>query len=581
MPLRKRLLVAAAGVAGAALLVAGALAIRGGQVTLGVAVIIATCAASVLALQTYWVRCDLSGESLRAGRRRGRQIALTFDDGPGPDTLAVLEALESVGVRATFFVLGIAAAARPDLVREIARHGHLVAPHGHTHRKLHFASPRRVAFEIDSAVAAIRAAGVDPAPFFRAPHGFKGPLLLRALRRRKLRLVGFTRGVWDTDRPGVEVIAGRACRRMRGGHILLLHDGCATSGLDPRRNQTAAAVPEIARRWRAAGYEFVTIDQFESAQGRGARVRALRFLGLAILVALTCLGGRSIDLRALKLAFADAVPSLLFAAASANVLALVMQTGRWLSIVHPIEPQARLRDGFFSLTAGYAVGLVVPARASDLVRAHLLARRSGASTAALAATAVVDHLLGAVALFALVGLAAAASGLPGWLRSAGTLAFPTAGGMLVALWFLRPRGGERDQVSGLGGVLARLRRGLTAVGRPRVLVVSWLFALGGWASEVLIASLSLRAFGIASGVETSLLVVLATTLSAAISISPGNAGSFELACMLALSEVGVNREPALAFAVGYHAVHLIPVGILGGGWLFANGYRGSLAREAP
>jgi len=75
--------------------------------------------------------------------------------------------------------------------------------------------------------------------------------------------------------------------------------------------------------------------------------------------------------------------------------------------------------------------------------------------------------------------------------------------------------------------------------------------------------------------------VLATTLSAAASISPGNAGAFEIACLLALSGFGVPQEPALAFAIGYHAVHLIPVAVLGGGWLVATGYKGNLAGEVP
>jgi uncharacterized protein (TIRG00374 family) len=147
---------------------------------------------------------------------------------------------------------------------------------------------------------------------------------------------------------------------------------------------------------------------------------------------------------------------------------------------------------------------------------------------------------------------------------------------------VRPRGGtSAARRKGLAGTVARLREGLVAVGRPRALALSWLFALGGWASEVGIAYLVLRAFGLPGTIEASLLVVLATTLSAAASVSPGNAGAFELACVLALSGLGVPEEPALAFAIGYHAVHLVPVALLGGGWLLATGYKGGLVREVP
>jgi peptidoglycan/xylan/chitin deacetylase (PgdA/CDA1 family)/uncharacterized membrane protein YbhN (UPF0104 family) len=584
MPLGKRLLVAAVALLGAALLAAGALAAARGHLASGVAVLLATAAAAAVVLQAYWVRWDPWGASLRGGRRDGKQVALTFDDGPGPDTLAVLDALDRAGARATFFVLGAAALARPDLVREVARRGHVVALHGHSHKKLHFASPRIIAEELDRGAGALRAAGVEPAPFLRAPHGFKGPLLSRALRRRGVTLVGWTRGVWDTERPGADAVVERACARMRGGEILLLHDGCGTPGLDPRRDQTAAAVPEIVRRWRAAGYDFVTIDRLEGPSAEGHRTRLLlRWMGIMALAAFALLAVRKLDPAELRRAFAEASVSYLVAAAAANLVALAMQTGRWLAIVHPIVPQARARDAFFALVAGYAIGLVVPARASDVARAHLMARRSGASMATLTATAFIDHLLGSVALFAALGLLAAAAPVPLWLRSAGTLAAAGAGAALAGLWLLRPRGGEpsRTERKGLAGVVARARQGLVAVGRPRALALSWLFALGGWGAEVLIAYLALRAFGLKADVEASLLVVIATTLSSAASISPGNAGAFEIACVLALGSLGVPREPALAFALGYHAVHLVPVAILGGGWLFANGYKTGLVREIP
>jgi peptidoglycan/xylan/chitin deacetylase (PgdA/CDA1 family) len=260
VPWRKRLLVLVAVAAGVALLALAAALAASGRPAAGLLLAAGTAAAAALALHALWPPFDLTGRSLRRGPRESRAVALTFDDGPSADTPAVLDALERAGVRATFFVLGEAAARRPDLVREVARRGHAVALHGHTHRKLALAGPGTVAREIDRCREAIRAAGVEPAPWFRSPHGWKGPFLGSALRRRGLTLVAWTRGVWDTERPGAAAIAARAAERMRGGEILLLHDGCGTPGLDPRRDQTAEAIPEIVRRWREAGYAFVTLE---------------------------------------------------------------------------------------------------------------------------------------------------------------------------------------------------------------------------------------------------------------------------------------------------------------------------------
>lgn len=260
MPWRKRVLVLVALAAALALLALAAALGRSGHGAEALLLAGATAAAAVAALHALWPAFDVTGRSLRRGPSSSSAVALTFDDGPSADTPAVLEALDRAGVRATFFVLGEAAERRPDLVREVARRGHAVALHGHTHAKLAFAGPGAVAREIDRCRAAVRAAGVEPGPWFRAPHGWKGPFLARALRERGLTLVAWTRGVWDTERPGAGAIAERATRAPRGGEILLLHDGCGTPGIDPRRDQTAEAVPEIVRRWREAGFAFVTLD---------------------------------------------------------------------------------------------------------------------------------------------------------------------------------------------------------------------------------------------------------------------------------------------------------------------------------
>jgi uncharacterized membrane protein YbhN (UPF0104 family) len=88
--------------------------------------------------------------------------------------------------------------------------------------------------------------------------------------------------------------------------------------------------------------------------------------------------------------------------------------------------------------------------------------------------------------------------------------------------------------------------------------------VAGWTAELGVAWATLAAVGIAPTVGLSALVVLATAATNAISLSPGNAGPFELAAMLPLAGVGVAPEPALAFALLFHLVHLAPVAAMGG-----------------
>ncbi len=188
-----------------------------------------------------------------------RAVALTFDDGPNPiATPRILDALAARGVKATFFVLGRHVDRWPELVRRMSDEGHVLGNHGYFHRKLHVHGPTYVRRDLTMGVESIeRAAAVRPR-LFRAPHGFRNPWVSRIAASLGERTVGWSLGVWDSARPGADVIARRTVEGSRPGSILLLHDG---DGYDMAgdRTQTAEAVPRIVDELRAREFAFVTV----------------------------------------------------------------------------------------------------------------------------------------------------------------------------------------------------------------------------------------------------------------------------------------------------------------------------------
>jgi len=156
-----------------------------------------------------------------------REVWLTIDDGPDPeDTPRILELLASHGAHATFFVIGENAARHPGLIRAITAEGHEVAHHTHTHPLATFwcASPARVRRELDTALEALRLAGVRPVRF-RAPAGIKSLWLAPALRARGLTGIGWSARGLERRRGDAQVVAGRALRGLAPGSIILLHEG--------------------------------------------------------------------------------------------------------------------------------------------------------------------------------------------------------------------------------------------------------------------------------------------------------------------------------------------------------------------
>lgn len=179
-----------------------------------------------------------------------RTVVLTFDDGPNPpDTAALLDLLAREQVPAVFCLVGAQAEAHPELVRRIAREGHVLGNHSFHHDDLEDWEPEAVRADLERTLAAIRAAVPDaPVPFFRAPFGHWGRTIAVA-GELGMRPLGWQLAVWDWEPPGVEELV----RRLRGvmpGGVVLLHDG----GGD--RSQTVAAVARLVPLLRSEGWTF-------------------------------------------------------------------------------------------------------------------------------------------------------------------------------------------------------------------------------------------------------------------------------------------------------------------------------------
>jgi peptidoglycan/xylan/chitin deacetylase (PgdA/CDA1 family) len=161
-------------------------------------------------------------------------------------------------VKASFFVLGRHADRWPELVRRMADEGHALGNHGWFHRKLHVHGPAYVRDDLTRGRRSIEnAAGVTPR-LFRAPHGFRNPWVTPIAASLGERTVGWSLGVWDSARPGVDEIVRRTVDGTRPGSILLLHDGDGYDS-DGDRTQTAEAIPRIVDTLLERGFAFTTV----------------------------------------------------------------------------------------------------------------------------------------------------------------------------------------------------------------------------------------------------------------------------------------------------------------------------------
>jgi len=192
--------------------------------------------------------------ALRQGAGRGRLIALTFDDGPGAYTSAVVSELRRLKAPATFFEIGEQIPRYRSLVAHMIRWGFVVGDHTWSHRQLTLLSNAQVTSQILLTKNLITKVTGTPPLFMRPPYGAQNARI-RTLAGRE----GMLTTLWSIDtrdwtRPGVPAIVA-AASAARPGMIVLLHDGGGV------RSQTVAAVPIIVRILRARGDHLVTLPQ--------------------------------------------------------------------------------------------------------------------------------------------------------------------------------------------------------------------------------------------------------------------------------------------------------------------------------
>jgi peptidoglycan/xylan/chitin deacetylase (PgdA/CDA1 family) len=208
------------------------------------------------------------GRAFHAGQRGSKQIALTFDDGPNdPHTLNLLEVLAKHNVRATFFLIGRYVRQQPDIAREIAKQGHVIGNHTFTHPLLIFEPSSWIRREISQCRDAIGEAVGEQSNLFRPPWGGRRPGVFRLVRDLELEPIMWNVTGYDWNAPSADYIEQKVTRKIRGGDVVLLHDGShAAFGTD--RSKTVQAVDRMIARYHAEGYQFVTIPEMMRSSDR-------------------------------------------------------------------------------------------------------------------------------------------------------------------------------------------------------------------------------------------------------------------------------------------------------------------------
>ena len=181
-----------------------------------------------------------------------REAWLTIDDGPSDDTAAILDLLDAHDARATFFLVGERAAARPELAREIAARGHGIGNHSQTHPQARFwaLGPRAMRREILDCQRVLAGITGTAPRWFRAVVGHANPFVHAPLREAGLARLAWSARGYDAVEPDPARVTARIAAGLAPGAIILLHEGAP-------HGRSVEIVAAVLGETQRAGYRMV------------------------------------------------------------------------------------------------------------------------------------------------------------------------------------------------------------------------------------------------------------------------------------------------------------------------------------
>ena len=204
--------------------------------------------------ETYLKGEDLEKYKAYIKKRSRKAVALTFDDGPNPNTTPVaLELLKKYNAKGTFFMVGKAVAGNEEIIKQVVAEGHQIGNHSWSHPLLTKISLEQAKSQINDTTEALKKASGQDVHIMRPPYGGINATIQAAVDQSFI--------LWDVDtldwknRNTASIM--KEVRKARPGSIILMHDVHQTS---------INALPSVLQYLTEQGFELVTIDELMGDQ---------------------------------------------------------------------------------------------------------------------------------------------------------------------------------------------------------------------------------------------------------------------------------------------------------------------------
>lgn len=262
-----------------------------------------------------------------------------------------------------------------------------------------------------------------------------------------------------------------------------------------------------------------------------------------------------------------------------EVIIAFIRSQRWKYIIDPGK-KIGTWNMFSTFSIGMMINLLLPALTGQVARIFLLAKKEEIKKTFAFTSVVLEVLFDAIVLFGLLVLVSSFYVFPDYLRSSWLI-----GGMLVLAltiflyWISRKHSEVADKIENgdfgqKGGVGERIREvkatfvyGLKMLRSSKHLLVVTGLTIASWSLQACMVYLLIAAFNLKINLWGAVVIMVINTLMVMVVVTPINIGTFQLACIFALSLFNIEKQTALSYSIVLHAFNYIPPVIIG--WLFS------------
>jgi uncharacterized protein (TIRG00374 family) len=296
-----------------------------------------------------------------------------------------------------------------------------------------------------------------------------------------------------------------------------------------------------------------------------------KIAGILLSLLLLVVAFWNVDTRQLIEVIKGADPLMVGLVAVINFVGVAIKAYRWKVVLSATKP-VPFMSAFLTTLVGFMANNVLPARAGELVRIIALGRKEGISKTTVLGTLALDRVFEGVGMLAVLAALPFLLETPDWMRQ-GTLVFVILmAAVLIVLIVLVRSESERwitylpvseKWTSFLQTMVGKLKAGFKTLDNMWTTAVVLLLSVAVWFIQGYMVYLCLRSIGLHFGLNHALFILMVINMAIMAPAAPGNIGTFEFSAMLALGYLGVEKAPALSFALIYHFVQMVPLTLAG------------------